>query len=378
MTIAIDFVATDTNSGTKTYILNFCEEIDKLPLEYNIIIYLTKNYYNQISISKKKNKKIKYVIKSNIFSNIFLRLIWMQFILLFNLKREKVRTLFSPMNFCPLLSNVFKIKIILGLHSNLPWVYFNLMPGSKIRNYLTKKFSEISLRLSSKIIVCSNYAKYEISKLLKIDENKLEVAYLGIDNFYLENQKKNELFLNNFKYENYIFSVMSTVKYHNIINLLKCFKKIVSKKNSNYKLIIATQVLDKNYFKQIEKFISDNSLINNVIILKNLDKKYLKNLYKYASLYVFTSYTEVFGLTTLEAMSQGAKVLVSNTSALPEINGQAAIYFDPDDILDLELKINNNLSETKVKKINEDLQLNYIKKFSWKNTVINTLSIISK
>ena len=81
----------------------------------------------------------------------------------------------------------------------------------------------------------------------------------------MENQKKNELFLNNFKYENYIFSVMSTVKYHNIINLLKCFKKIVSKKNSNYKLIIATQVLDKNYFKQIEKFISDNSLINNVI-----------------------------------------------------------------------------------------------------------------
>ena len=54
MTIAIDFVATDTNSGTKTYILNFCEEINKLPHEYNIIIYLTKNYYNQISISKKK------------------------------------------------------------------------------------------------------------------------------------------------------------------------------------------------------------------------------------------------------------------------------------------------------------------------------------
>ena len=58
MTIAIDFVATDTNSGTKTYILNFCEEINKLPHEYNIIIYLTKNYYNQISISKKKIKKL--------------------------------------------------------------------------------------------------------------------------------------------------------------------------------------------------------------------------------------------------------------------------------------------------------------------------------
>ena len=52
------------------------------------------------------------------------------------------------------------------------------------------------------------------------------------------------------------------------------------------------------------------------MILHNIGCKYLVNLYRYASLYLFTSYSEVFGLTSLEAMSQKCPVLISNKSAL--------------------------------------------------------------
>ena len=42
------------------------------------------------------------------------------------------------MNICPIF-NLFNIKIILGLHSNLPWIYFKFMPGNFIKKYITKK-----------------------------------------------------------------------------------------------------------------------------------------------------------------------------------------------------------------------------------------------
>ena len=57
----------------------------------------------------------------------------------------------------------FKIKTILALHSNLPWVYFNLMPGNIVRNFFTKKIMEISIKNCETLIVNSYFAKNEIS-----------------------------------------------------------------------------------------------------------------------------------------------------------------------------------------------------------------------
>ena len=59
------------------------------------------------------------------------------------------------------------IKNILCLHSNLPWVYFNLMPGNLLRNFITKKLMEMSIYSCDLLIVNSNFAKKEIVKALR-------------------------------------------------------------------------------------------------------------------------------------------------------------------------------------------------------------------
>ncbi len=89
MTIAIDFVGINIGSGTKTYNVNFCNELETINLNEEIIIFVCKNYINQISFEEKKNPKIKYILKPNFFSNILLRLIWMQFFYLLNLNLEE-------------------------------------------------------------------------------------------------------------------------------------------------------------------------------------------------------------------------------------------------------------------------------------------------
>ena len=376
MTIAIDFVGVNIGSGTKTYNINFCNELEAANIKEDIIIYVCKNYINQISFGEKKNSRIKYVLKPNFFSNILIRLIWMQFILPFELKLRKVKKLYSPMNFCPIFAKFFKIKVVLALHSNLPWVYFNLMPGNSFRNLITKKLMEMSIFTCEILIVDSYFAKNQIANILKLHKDKIHVIYLGIDKKYLslENSK---IFLSTLDYnKKYMISVLSCVKYHNILNLLKAYKILIKEIDFEIKFVLVLQILDKKYFNILNEFINKNFDRNKIIVMINIDSKNLVNLYKYSQLYIFSSYCEVFGLTPLEAMSQGCPVLISNTSALPEINDKAADYFNPDDILEIKNKMQKNLTDINFRSNLIKTGNFHFKKFNWKNNISKTLSVI--
>tara|TARA_A100001011_G_scaffold397127_1_gene497156 strand:- start:20361 stop:21500 length:1140 start_codon:yes stop_codon:yes gene_type:complete len=378
MKIALDFVATNLASGTKTYLINFCNNLNLIDDKNKIIIYLTKNYYSEIDKSLKNNKSVNFVIKSNFFSISIIRLFWMQLILPIELKLNGVKKLYSPMNITSFLCKFFRIKIILTLHSNLPWKYFQLMPGNKIKKYFKKKIMEISILMSDVLIVNSFYARDEIIELLKLNKNKIHVCYLGLDKKFIDNKAKIKR-IEGINYEkDYILSVLSCVKYHNIINLLKAYDKLLKKKISSINLLLVMQILDEDYFLEIKNFIKKNSLEDNVIILSNLNKDYLIELYREAKIYIFSSYCEVFGLTTIEAMSQGCPVLVSNTSALPEINNSVADYFNPDNIDEIESKISEIILDKEKIKIMSTKGFKRSKQFSWKKNVQDTFQIIQR
>ncbi len=374
MIIAIDMIGTNLGSGTKTYNLNFCENIIKLKTDNKIYIFITKDYLK--NISQIENDNIKFIIKSNFLKNIFLRIIWMQFILPFELKFLKVNQLLSPMNMGPISLKLFNIKFTLVLHSNLPWVYFTKMPGNFLRNFLTKILMETSIRVSDRLIVDSEFAKKEITKLLNIKESKVFSIYLGIDQKFLD-KEKNDFYLDNFAYKDYIISVLSCVRYHNIINLLKGFKLLKKENNINLKFIFALQILDRKYFNEIKRFVEINFEEGEIVFLHNLNNKFLVNLYKNAKFYIFSSYCEVFGLTSLEAMTQRCPVIISNKSALVEINSNAAEYFNPDDENGIKDSMYKILFDEKYKnELIEKSQIHY-KKFSWEQTVSKTLKILN-
>lgn len=373
MNIAIDMIGTALGSGTKTYNINFCKYLNKINKDQKIFIFLTKEYLEKINSTE--NINITYIQKSSILTNIFLRVLWMQFILPFELKKLNVIQLYSPMNFGPIFLKLFRIRLTLALHSNLPWVYFSKMPGKKIRNFFTKVLMEISIRYCDNLIVDSNFAKKEIVEILKINEEKVHVIYLGIEENYLE-YKNNDYYIKNFKYQDYIISVLSCVKYHNIKNLLEAFKLLKKENNSQIKFVFVMQILDKDYFFEIKNFVKNNFKEDEIIFFHDLNDKYLVNLYRNAICYIFSSYCEVFGLTSLEAMSQGCPVIISKKSALPEINNLAAEYFDPDNIEQIKESMKKVLS-------NKNYRLDLInrgkihcKKYNWEKTVRETINIL--
>ena len=189
------------------------------------------------------------------------------------------------------------------------------------------------------------------------------MIYLGVNNTNLNYKSDN--YLKSFNYsEKFILSVLSCVKYHNILNLLKAFKNLIHENKLKIKLVLIMQILDKDYYKIILQYINKNFKKDEIIIIENLEKRKLDNFYKYSQLFIFTSYCEVFGLTSLEAMSNGAPVLISNRSALPEVNKDAALYFDPDNIKDTE----ENVKILSDKTMRDNLVIKgkkHVKKFNW-------------
>ena len=234
---------------------------------------------------------------------------------------------------------------------------------------------ELSIFSADKIIVPSLYAKQELIEKLNIQDHKISTVYLGVDHIF--SKFNNNPLIKDFNYgKKYFLSILSCVKYHNILNLLVAFKKFKDEIKTDIKFVIVLSILDKEYYKKIDLFVKENFQKNEVEILENIENKYLINLYKNSSFYIFTSYSEVFGFTTLEAISLNIPILVSDTSALKEINGNMAEYFDPDDVNDIKtkmikfnLKVKNN--ESFISQRNH-----FLKKYSWQENILKTFKII--
>jgi glycosyltransferase involved in cell wall biosynthesis len=147
-------------------------------------------------------------------------------------------------------------------------------------------------------------------------------------------------------------------------------------KQPNLKFVLVLQVLDKINFLDIEKFIKKYSLEKKIIIFSNLSINELPELYKNAEVYIYSSYCEVFGLTTIEAMSQRTPVVASNTSAIPEINKKAAKYFNPDNIKNIKNTLENVLLNKNFKKklIKESVKL--LKRYDNNKNIKKTINII--
>ncbi len=375
MNIAIDLIGTNLESGTKTYNINFLKQLLKSDQKDQIYVFICNNYLDNIS-EKDLPKNVSIKKKSNILQIDFIKILWMQLVFPFELILLNIEKIFSPMNYCPVFCRIMKIKIILGIHSNLPWVYFNKMPGSKIKNFFIKKFMEISVKSCDKLIVNSNFAKDEIIKYLNIEKKNVQVVYLGADG--QEDIEKIEVKnIKNFNYETqYILCVSSCVRYHNFITILESFKDILYKDKKNIKLVFVSQIFDKEYLLEINDYILKNFNNDDIVFFKNLDKGYLKRFYNKALFYIFSSYCEVFGLTTLEAMSNNCPVLVSKTSALPEINNDSALYFDPDNKNEIRKKILDLINNFDLRQSFKEKGLQHVKNFKWSKTFENTMNII--
>lgn len=247
----------------------------------------------------------------------------------------------SPHYNIPLLPVKAKKRIVI-IHDVNHLVFYSQL--SLIQKIYAKLFLKRATIISDTVITISNFSEKEIRKYIGKISKKINVLYYGIDDSTmgkrLQPGESNRIRLKYNLPDNYILYVGSAKPHKNFYVLLKAFYLLL-KDFPDQKLVVVG--LSKSQVKQsgfLESVVLKNKeLLTSLIFTDYVPDSELPFIYKHAAFLVFSSYYEGFGLPPLEAMINYCPVIASNAAAIPEVCGNAALYFDPHSELELYKKM---------------------------------------
>ena len=250
-----------------------------------------------------------------------------------------------------------------------------------------------TIKRAKLIFVDSNYTRQILTKQYQIKPKKIKVTYLGVENRLIvksqnlkvkskENKNKEIVKSQNLKVKEkilqkyhitkpYLLYVGSVYPHKNIERLIKAVKK--SRKTiANLSLVI---VCARNIFeKRLKNKIKAMNAQTYVKLTGFVSDEDLAILYQQSKAFAFPSLSEGFGLPGLEAMACGCPVISSNTTCLPEIYGNAALYFDPLKTTDITQKIVKLIKDNKLRKDLIKKGYQRVKKYSWEKMAAQTVN----
>lgn len=217
------------------------------------------------------------------------------------------------------------------------------------------------LNQASGIIAVSESTKRDILNRFSVDERKIKVIYHGGSQLMSgESDKQIALPFP------YLLYVGKRTHYKNFYFLLQCLQPIF-KKEKSLKIVCVGSPFEK---KEMEYF-ADLNLKESVVYRSATDSE-LYFLYKNAVAFVYPSLYEGFGMPVLEAFSAGCPVILSNVSSLPEVAGDAAVYFNPKDMESMRHAIEQVLYQTSQRQSMIEKGFEQVKKFTWQRTLRET------
>lgn len=152
---------------------------------------------------------------------------------------------------------------------------------------------------------------------------------------------------------------------------------VLNQKHPDLKLVITGKRTEK-HFVELMEWAKDRPEFKNLITPGFVTDAELKWLYEHCKAYVFTSLSEGFGLPPLEAMAHSAPVVSSNASVMPEVYGDAAHYFDATNPQDIAAKVEEVLSNKKLRSALIQRGHEQLKKYSWSKMAQETLALYQK
>ena len=249
---------------------------------------------------------------------------------------------------------------------------------SKGQFYLTFWLKQVSYRFmlwwshrkSKRIIVPTKYVLKDVLSFHKFTAGKVFVTYEAS-----EPEISGSIKPVDYVKRPFILYVGSAFPHKNLKKLIDAFYDI-SYRYKDLQLVLAGK--EEYYYKELIQYAQNTQTAHRIIFTGYVDDSKLKWLYKNAEAYVFPSLSEGFGLPGLEAMVHGCPVISSNATCLPEVYGDSALYFDPQNAADIAATISKILEDNSIRK--DLIRKGYVqaKKYSWQEMAKQTLYIYQK
>lgn len=276
--------------------------------------------------------------------------------------------------FTPSLPFFKKYPTVITIHDVTPLKFpQNYPPG--IKGSFNNLLQRISLKSVSSIITDSDTSKKDINEILNISASKIKRVYLAPKDSFKKISDKSKIAKFSEKYnlaDNFAVFAGSVNWNKNLINLTKAAVDARIDLYLTGKGFEQRENLSHPELKSYKLFLDEFSNNPKVHILGFLPSGELTLLFSAASILLFPSLYEGFGLPILEAQACGLPVITSNISSMPEVAGEGAIYVNPTDYVDIKNKINllmkdRNLREILIKKGFEN-----VKRFNWEKVARET------
>jgi glycosyltransferase involved in cell wall biosynthesis len=354
--------------GTETYaagLLHGLAEIDELD---EFVVFVNKESENWPIPEASNFNRVVCPVYAN---NRIQRYLFEQLRLPKLLIKHRINLVHSPGYVMPLKSPCPSIVSILDIVYEYPGAY------SFLKKQILKILVGASARRADHILTISESSRKQILSRFNIQPEKVTVTLLahklrekGNEQNWTELNSKFGIF------SEYLLTFSSLSPSKNIPMLLKAFAQLLEKLNKKIKLVLVGHEPGRG--ESLKKIANELGLQDSVIFTGYLSDKDLSLLLSHAMIFVFPSLYEGFGLPVLEAMSNGIPTICSNVASLPEVAGDAALFFNPGSLDEITKVLQSLIADPDLR--DELIAKGYknVQRFSWTKTAETTLSIYNK
>lgn len=309
-----------------------------------------------------------------------LKLLWRLVVFPLALRRLKPDVLFSNAGFVP----GWKprgLRIVVALHNSMPLrAELIAEERSALRRWrlqLLRRLMGKAVRQSAATIVFSHDTRTRVQQCYGVAPQRLAVVHHGIDWGAAERQQpvKQETLARLGLQQPYLLYVSQFHRYKNLLPLIEAFAQSAAQ-HPELRLALVGDLADAEYWREVEQEIAARGLTGRVVHVAACARPELLSVYRGALAFVHPSLAETCSFPLLEALALGVPVAAARMSALPEIAGEAALYFDPYDARELAAVLERLVVDEALRATLSRQAAARAEQFSWATAAAQTLAVL--
>ena len=297
--------------------------------------------------------------------------------------RESLDIFFYPSvyTYYPIFSSA---KKIVAIHDVIAEKYPELIFKSRKNRFFWDAKTWLAVRQADLILTVSRFSQQGIAQHFGIPEGDIRVVTEGSDNsFYPVNDKEGfSERLSAYGLDEstrFILYVGGIAPHKNLSVLVRAFSRLMNDAGyENLKLVLVGDYKNDAFLmdETLKETMNQPAFGEKVVFTGYIPDEELNIFYNAASVFVLSSFCEGFGLPALEAMSCGTVVIGSSTTSVPEVVGEAGLFFDPDNEQELTDCLRRILDDDQLREELGRRSLQRAATFSWEKSASDMLQVI--